>query len=335
MTNKKIDLKKFFILNFLLAFLVVIILTQIVSAAALTGMKDTQTRLKKSTAANHTIQFTTPTGIAIGNTVTLTFGSDFSIASVVTADVTLEGAAVTSAVPVGQVLTITAGAGNVVAAAGTADIVITNNHITNPTTADSYTIAIAGTFGDTGSLAVAIANEDQVTISATVGSYLTFDVTDSTVTLKALGRSTLDPLLAGFDVDDPATPAQMIASTNNSSGYSITVSGGTLDDGAGHTITAIGGTAAASTPGTAQFGLNLKNNTTPDTGTEVSGGSGAAAGQYAIADSFAFATGNTVASCASASATTTFTMAYIANIPATQAAGSYTATHTYICTATF
>lgn len=316
--------KKALYFTLILAILGVFLIPQVSLAAALTSMKDTQTRLKKSITANHTIVFTTPTGIAVGNTVTLTFQSGYNIASVVTGDVTLQGAAVTSAVPVGQVLTITAAAGNVVAAAGTATIAINNNHITNPGTAGSYTLAIAGTFGDTGTLAIATADEDQVSITATVNPYITFNVTQPTVSLGVLDVAAVK-----------YATATMTASTNASGGYIITVSGGSLTNGS-HTITAIGGTAAASSVGTEQFGLNLKANTTPSVGANPSGGTGAAVGQYAIANSFAFLTGDTVANSAGApSTTTTFTMSYIANIANSTNVGSYTATHTYICTGTF
>ena len=100
-------------------------------AANLTGISDTMSRLLVGTSANHMIQFVTPTGIANGDLVTLTFQSDFNIASIVAGDITLEGAAVTAATPSGQTLTITAGASNVVAAAGTADIAIINNGLMN------------------------------------------------------------------------------------------------------------------------------------------------------------------------------------------------------------
>ena len=148
-------------------------------AATLTAISDTMSRLIISQKATHTIQFTTPTGIAPGDTVTLTFENDFDISSVVAADVTLEGAVVASTGVDGQVLTITAAAtGNTVAATGTADIVISDSHITNPTatTNNPYTIDIAGTFGDTGSMAVYILTDDQVVISATVDPILAFAI---------------------------------------------------------------------------------------------------------------------------------------------------------------
>ena len=53
---------------------------QIAQAAALTGKKDTMSSLKASTVSNHTILFTTPTGVASTQTITLTLTS-FSVAA--------------------------------------------------------------------------------------------------------------------------------------------------------------------------------------------------------------------------------------------------------------
>ena len=214
-------------------------------AAALTSLSDTLTRLKKSTTANHTISFVTPSGIDVGDTVTLTFASDFDVSSVVVADVTIGGNQPASATVLGQIVTITADADTTVAPAGTATIVIGNSHITNATTAGSFTVSIGGTFGDTGSYAIAVADDDQVASSGTVDPTLNFNVTDGTVAFGTLSATAVKT--------DTAT---MTAATNSSSGYSITVNGNTLTSGA-NTITAIGGVAAASAPGTKQYGFKI------------------------------------------------------------------------------
>jgi len=184
-------------------------------AASLTGISDTMSRLKVSTTSNHVIQFVTPTGIANGDTMTLTFEADFNIASVVTGDVTIEGVVVSTASPIGQTLTITAGVGNVVAASGTADIVIANNHITNPSTADSFTVVIGGTFGDTGNFAVAIAADDQGIINAVVDGMINLTITPTTTSLGAMR----DNAVAS------ATPFTITSGTNSPLGYVLTVKG--------------------------------------------------------------------------------------------------------------
>ncbi|KKL68981.1 hypothetical protein LCGC14_2119550 [marine sediment metagenome] len=49
-----------------------------------------------------------------------------------------------------------------------------SNQITNPGSAGSNKIDVAGTFADSGSMAVGIVTDDQVGVSATVGESLTF-----------------------------------------------------------------------------------------------------------------------------------------------------------------
>lgn len=151
-----------------------------------------------------------------------------------------------------------------------------------------------------------------------------------------------------FSPTDTATAtSQMAASTNAGFGYTITVNGPTLTSGSN----TIAGMAAAGlgVRGTAQFGMNLKANTTLTSttaiGTEVApvpnNGNyrGQASAGYDSVDNFKFVTGDTVAKSdnltAGASDAQIYTVSYIANVPGSQAAGTYTTTLTYICTATF
>lgn len=141
--------------------------------------------------------------------------------------------------------------------------------------------------------------------------------------------------------------SQMAASTNAGFGYAISVNGPTLTSGS-NTIAGMG-TTGAPVPGTAQFGLNLKANTAavsnPEVGLEVApvpNGTnfrGQASTGYDTVDQFKFTTGDTVAmsdnATAGASDAQIYTVSYIANVPGSQAAGTYTSTLTYICTATF
>ncbi|QQR77534.1 MAG: hypothetical protein IPJ67_00030 [Candidatus Moraniibacteriota bacterium] len=55
------------------------------------------------------------------------------------------------------------------------------SQIDNPTTAANYVIAITGTFGDTGQIATAIVDDDQVVVSTTIDPYLTFTLSQNTV----------------------------------------------------------------------------------------------------------------------------------------------------------
>ncbi|MDP2703934.1 MAG: hypothetical protein Q8P01_01800 [bacterium] len=123
--------------------------------------------------------------------------------------------------------------------------------------------------------------------------------------------------------------------TNAADGVVVTYSGATLTSGA-NTITAMS-TAAASSVGTEQFGINAKDNATPNVGLECSGTPtiATAATGYAAVDNFKFVSGDTIVSSSGSINDTTCTVSYIANITAATEAGSYTATLTYVATGNF
>lgn len=157
-----------------------------------------------------------------------------------------------------------------------------------------------------------------------------------------------------FSPTDTATStSQFAASTNAGSGYVVTVNGPTLTSGS-NTISAMN-SQGVSIQGSSQFGLNLmandesingpNNPLSPDVGTVVypapnaANYRGQAATNYDLANSFKFTSGNAVAKSDNGGAGATdaqiFTVTYIANVPGSQAAGTYTTTLTYIATPTF
>ena len=206
------------------------------------------------------------------------------------------------------------------------------NRVTNPAAA-TYVIDIGGTSGDDGKFAVAIAADDQVVVQTIIDPSITFTMTTTTVTLTTAAAGNPDASNTGYNNGAANTLA---ASTNATSGYSITYNGSTLTS-SGDTIDAIGGTPAASSTGSEQFGLNLKDNATPNTGAEPSGGSGAPASDYNTADQFAYEISGAIAlaSAAGPTATTTYTASYIVNVAAQTEAGAYSTTVTYIATGNF
>jgi hypothetical protein len=157
--------------------------------------------------------------------------------------------------------------------------------------------------------------------------------------------------------DTAIAESQMAASTNGTSGYSITVNGTTMTSGS-NTITAMasGGTSAKGTP---QFGLNLRANTSaaassfpgtvsPFISADIAPASngttlkGNPLSGFDTADSFKFdpAANNTIADSANGGTggptdAQIYTVSYIVNVPGRQPAGTYTTTLTYTCTATF
>jgi hypothetical protein len=160
---------------------------------------------------------------------------------------------------------------------------------------------------------------------------LTFSISDNTVGFGALQTTsaryaTGDSVGSGSDTTSAHT---LSVSTNADSGYTVTLDGSTLSCAAcaGATVSAIGGTTAASSPGSEQFGLR---------GTVVSG-NGTVSAPYNTSDwafdsaSFpdAFATG------AGDSVTSVFGLRYLANIATVTEPGQYSANVTFVVTASY
>lgn len=337
------------------------------NAAALANVSDTLSTVQSSTAANHTIVLRTPTGAAdTTDTITVTFPAGFTMNAFDFADVDLAWSAgsqanctapaysnnaTLAATPAagtwgaalsGQVLTLTAPSSafaTTIAANACVQIEIGTNattggtgntQITNHATPASYEISIAGLFGDTGATTVNIISDDSVDIAATVAQSLTFSISDT-----AIGFGSLNSASARYATGDATGSASevgahdLVVGTNASNGYSLTATGTTLTNQATPTatITAIGGTAAASSAGTEQFGMRFT----------AAGGSGTVAAPYASAN-FAFDTAafpDQIASATGASSNTTYSARYLANIAANTEAGAYSATVTYVATANF
>ena len=329
--------------------------TPVAQAASLTALSDTVTNLTAGAVANHTIRFTTPTGIPAAATVILTFdngtsldaamtfddvdltddGTDMTIASTPTTAVW--GAARTSS----TVLTLTNG--TVAVAAGSLMVVeigtnatfgATGTHQITNGSAGTTTLRITGSFGDTGVMSMAIITNGVVALSAEVLASLSFTVSDNTIyfgNLKSSGSSCwaqgTDPGYVTCPTVAEAEAFNMTAGTNASTGYTISVQGATLTSGA-NTIAAMSSTAAPSI-GTEQFGIRAN----------ASGGSGSVNATYGTSGQYAYTANGTtpaaVASSSVASATTTYSVRYMANISTVTKAGSYTTNHTYIATGNF
>jgi hypothetical protein len=320
-------------------------------AASLTTLSDTMSSLKISAPSNHDISFVTPTGVAAGATIIVTLPGAFAIPAGLTftdVDVLDNGTNVTlAAAPAGAtwgvvrtsatVLTITNGTTAVVPGRTIRIKVGTNatnqttgvNQITNDTTTGTKSIALTGTFGDTGNIAVQMITDDTVVVTAVVPQTLSF-----ALSANSIAYGNLDAAAARFANTTTGSAADTVAhtvaiGTNGTGGYSISVQGGTLTSGA-NTITAVGAVPAASTVGTEQFGIYA---------TKAGGVNGTIAAPYATASSFGYngsaASAVTFASGTSATATETFSLHYVANIAALTEAGTYTTNLTYVGTANF
>ena len=138
----------------------------------------------------------------------------------------------------------------------------------------------------------------------------------------------LDSYLPSFDTTG------FTVSTNADNGYAVTVAGNTLThSNASDTISAMG-TAALSSIGTEQFGINLVANTSPSVGADPDpfDTSGEAATGYDTANYFKFVSGDTIASASSFTYPTTFTISYLGNANITTEGGWYTTVLTLIAT---
>ena len=217
--------------------------------------------------------------------------------------------------------------GNVAAPTGNQTVSFSN--VTNPSATNSTFFLRIATFSDaswtttvdTGTVATSTAGN--ITVTASVDETLTFTLASATVALGTLSTSSTGTGTSTIGV-----------ATNASSGYSLTYSGNTLTSPGG-TIAAMG-TANASTIGDQEFGINLMSNSSPSVGAAVSGsGSGTPSTGYNVANTFKFASGDTIATASAPTNTNTFTVSYIANIDGATPAGAYTTTLNYVATANF
>ncbi len=127
---------------------------------------------------------------------------------------------------------------------------------------------------------------------------------------------------------------QMVAITNGTGGYVITINGTTMLSGT-NAIPALT-TNDVSRPGNSQFGVNLRANNDPSIGSNPSGpGNGAVKPNYAVTNRYHFVSGEQVASSPVPDEFRKYTTSYITNIAKDQPPGIYVSTITYVCTATF
>lgn len=218
------------------------------------------------------------------------------------------------------------------------------NSVANPTADNTTFYGRITTYSDTawttaidGPSTAALSTAAQVTVSASIDETLTFCVYTgancgaggTSVNLGTLSTSSTGTGTSKFD-----------AATNGVGGYAVTYSGTTLTSG-GNTITAMGtqspnGAATTSSTNTEQFGMNLRDNATPNIGTDLSGsGTGTYGTNYGTVDNFRHFTGDTIATASGATNSNTFTISYIANIGGASESGTYTTVMTFVCTATF
>lgn len=122
-------------------------------------------------------------------------------------------------------------------------------------------------------------------------------------------------------------------------GYVVSLLGNSPNNGA-HQLAPLSSNASAII-GTEQFGINLRDNSSPDVGADlvqVPSGSfsyGAVAGNYNTPDSFRYVSGETIASAPKTSGQTNYTISYIVNTAVTTPGGQYSGNQIILCTGTY
>lgn len=338
-------------------------------AAALSSKSDTMTRLEDSTASNHTISFDQDTGTSFAATETITVEFDatshgFNLDSLANTDpldyditvggaeesiVAAGGCASNDAIEITSIatdiITFTACSSYTAAAAGSIiEIEIGTNatspsagdtQITNPAATGSKTIAIGGTFGDTGNLLVQIIDDDSVNVTATVSETISFSISDVEIGFGTLSSSTgrWATGTTGTDASEalPDAAHTMTIGTNAAGGYSITYNGATLTNAALDTITATTGITGDGNgiQSTEEFGIcasdesanvNIATGYTRD-----------ATPDWDFVESIA----TELVSESGPTADEDISVSYLANIQTLTEAGTYDTDITYIATATF
>jgi hypothetical protein len=221
-------------------------------AASLTSFSDTLSDSDLGFGSNHTIRFTTPSGIIAGQTIVLTFPAGFTLPGAGfdfnDVDVNASGTEITlAAAPSGatwgvgisgSVITITTSGSNVSSSSVITIEIGTNAttgatgdaQITNPVTAGSYEITVGGTMPDSGSTRVAII--DDVVVTASVDTTFSFSIagvaTSSAVNggaTSTTGSSTATNIPFGdLSAGVSKVMAQDLAvTTNATNGFVVTV----------------------------------------------------------------------------------------------------------------
>jgi hypothetical protein len=216
-------------------------------AANLTTISDTLSDTASSTVSNHTIVFTTPTGVGAGETVVITFpGSSFDLSNLEVTDIdfasTTDYTLGTS--PSGETWGVATTSNTIVFTSGTAVLsayatvtiqVGTNasggvNQIVNPAANGSYEINISAGPSDAGSTVVVIL--DTVEVTASVDTTFTFTVgglgggeTVNGTTTTGTTTATAIPFgnLQAGNANATTSAQRLTVTTNASQGYSVTV----------------------------------------------------------------------------------------------------------------
>jgi len=344
---------------------------QVANAANLTSLRDLITDSAPSAAADHTFTFSTPSGVAAGQTIVIDFGAtgfdpsaldfnDVDFAS--TSEITLAGSpsggtwgvatdatlitltSGTGVIDPGASVTIKVGLNATFGAQG-------NTQIVNPATEGSHAVTVSAGSSDTGTLYIALL--PAVVLTAAVDTIFSFAIagvsaggTVNGEPITGTAGSTTIPFGILTSLAASTSAQTLSVSTNAPNGYVVTIQlDGALRSSAGDDIDGFNNGSDTNTPTTwvAPTGLIGSEATyghwgfTSDDATTTRG----AADEF---DSLEFAAASTTprvvmshtgpANAAGVGIGTT-TVGYKVELSAIQEAGDYTTTLTYVATPTF
>lgn len=214
-------------------------------------------------------------------------------------------------------------------------------NVINPDTAGSHFIRLRTYQSDNASGpateegGIAFAMNAPLNVSAEVPPYLKFC---AGVTIVGYDCSTATSFfidLGEFStVSASAASSEFVLATNADNGLSVTITGTTLTSG-NNTIPGLFPNGVSS-PGTSQFGINLRANGNPSIGAEPNGpGTATIRPEYNTPNVFRFANNESLVSTDTTSDNVKFTVSYMSNISGAQAPGVYATTMSFICLANF
>ena len=122
-------------------------------------------------------------------------------------------------------------------------------------------------------------------------------------------------------------------------GYNVTILGNTPSNGS-HNLNAMSSTGP-SVIGTEQFGMNLRDNATPNVGTDAvqvpssTFSFGTPTANYNTVDNFRYVAGENIATAPKSSGQTDYTASYVINTSTTTPGGQYSGSQTILCTGTY
>jgi hypothetical protein len=190
----------------------------------------------------------------------------------------------------------------------------------------------SGAYTDNGTVAFSTVNPFDINtfvppfLSLCVGLTVVTNCSNASGNLVELG--VLSPVHANADT------SQFSAGTNSVSGYNIYVLGNTMTSGNNAISNLV--VPSGSTPGTSQFGINLRANSNPAVGQNPNGpGTAAPTGNYNSTNLFTFNPGDNIAAVNKPSDYRRMTVSYLVNVSGGQPPGYYNTTLTYLATADF